>query len=412
MRVLYFHQHFSSPEGSAGIRSYGMARRLLERGHSVTMVCGSFLVAKTGVDGVFENGERRGTVDGIKVIELELDYANSHGFIKRSITFLRYALRGIKLIFTENYDMIFATSTPLTAGIPGIVGHIFRRKPFIFEVRDLWPELPRQMGVITNPIILGLMTLLESWTYKSANHVIALSPGIADGIHKQGVKTSDVTLIPNGCDFDIFDSDVPAWRPLEVSNDDFLALFSGTHGIANGLSGILDAAAVLKSRGRTDIKIVLIGQGMLKDQLMKRAITENLDNVTFLSPVSKTKLAGLMKSADIGLQVLKNVSVFYYGTSPNKFFDYIASGLPVLNNYPGWLADMINQYDCGYSIIPDCPVSFADALEHAANNQSDLKIKGGNARSLGLAEFQREVLADRWVNVLEQIYEKYRPSNY
>lgn len=376
------------------------------------MVCGSYLGSNTGLTEPFVNGERRGLVDGIQVIEFELDYANSDGFLKRVSTFMSYVYKGLKLIFTEQYDLVFATTTPLTAGIPGIVARWVRNKPFVFEVRDLWPELPKAMGVITNPIILGLMSMLEWLSYRAAHHVIALSPGIADGIAKQGLTRDKITLVPNGCDLDIFDAPSQAWRPEGINESDLLVLFAGTHGVANGLDSVLDVAGELISRGRLDVKILLIGQGKEKPYLMRRVADEKLDNVIFHDPVNKKKLAGLMSAADLGLQILANVSVFYYGTSPNKFFDYISASLPVLCNYPGWLSDMIRDYDCGFAIPPDNSIAFADALETAAEDRARLKSMGANSRGLAVEQFDREALAQQWVGVLELVYKQTSRRRY
>lgn len=399
MRVLYFHQHFSTPQGATGIRSYEMAKRLIHHGHQVTMVCGSYGVAKTGLAGPFRRGKREGIVDGIRVIEFDLSYSNKDGFIKRSWTFAKFALGSIWLTLAEKYDLVFATTTPLTAGIPGIFARWTRWKPFVFEVRDLWPELPKAMGVIRNPIILGLMSILEWTSYRSAHRCVALSPGIAEGIAARGVTKSRIAMVPNGCDLEIFaPAEQANWRPNGVADTDLLAIFTGTQGQANGLDALLNAAAVLKSRGRADIKIAIVGDGKLKPALMQRAAAEGLDNVIFHDPVNKLKLAGLMASADIGIQCLANVPAFYYGTSPNKFFDYIAAGLPVLNNYPGWLAELIAKFDCGYAVPPDDPQAFADALEQAASNRDRLKLQGENALSLARDKFDRHRLADQWVN--------------
>lgn len=401
MKVLYFHQHFSTPKGSAGIRSYEMARRLIARGHEVTMVCGSYGGGETGLAQPFTNGRRRGVVDGIDIIEFDLAYSNADGLAKRALTFLKFAARSIGLAFTENYDLVFATTTPLTAGIPGIFARWFRGKPFVFEVRDLWPELPRAMGVIKNPLVLGAMSILEWTSYRSAHNAIGLSPGIVDGIAHRGVRRERIAMVPNGCDLRIFAVEVEPWRPSQVRDTDLMAVFAGTHGMANGLDAALDAAAELKRRGRDDIKILLIGQGKLKSALIARAQREGLDNVVFHDPVNKARLAGLMASTDVGLQLLANVSAFYYGTSPNKFFDYIAAGLPVLNNYPGWLAEMINENQCGFAVPPDDPAAFADALERAADARAALGPMGARGRQLAEREFDRALLADRWVDTLE-----------
>jgi len=175
-----------------------------------------------------------------------------------------------------------------------------------------------------------------------------------------------------------------------------LAVFSGTHGVANGLDAVLDAAAELQRRGRPDVKIVLIGEGKLKAALRRRAKTEGLDNVLFLDAVGKARLAGLLAGSEVGLQLLADIPAFYYGTSPNKFFDYLAAGLPVLNNYPGWVADMVREHGCGFAVLPRDPCSFADALLEAAEDRAHLRVMGANARKLAEKAFSRSMLAERW----------------
>lgn len=398
MKVIYFHQHFSTPKGSVGIRSYEMARRLLARGHQVTMVCGSYGGGETGLTEPFKGGRRLGTVDGIDIIEFDLAYSNTDGFVKRGLTFVKFALRSVGLAMTERYDVLFATTTPLTAGIPGIVARWLRGKPFVFEVRDLWPELPRAMGVIRNPVVLWAMGVLEWTSYRSAHRLVGLSPGIVEGITHCGVPRERIASVPNGCDLDIFATPVQPWRPTQVRPTDLMVVFAGTHGMANGLDAVLNAAAELKRRGRDDIKLLLIGQGKLKAGLQVRAEREGLSNVVFHDPVNKARLAGLMAATDVGLQVLANVPAFYYGTSPNKFFDYIAAGLPVLNNYPGWLAEMIDEHQCGFAVTPDNSTAFADALEQAAADRQALQVMGQRGLALAKTQFARQALADKWVD--------------
>jgi len=401
MKIIYFHQHFSTPKGAVGIRSYEMARRLIARGHVVTIVCGSYGGGDTGLKNPFVKRARRGVVDGINIIELDMAYSNSDGLLKRSVTFLQFALSSIRIALTEPYDLIFATTTPLTAGIPGIFARWLRGKKFVFEIRDLWPELPKAMGVIRNPVLLGALSFLEWASYRSAHRVIGLSPGIVEGIAHRGVDPSRIALIPNGCDLDIFSGAALSWRPAGIAETDCLALFAGTHGMANGLDSVLDAAKELKRRDRKDVKFLLIGQGKLKPMLQERALREGLENVVFHDPVNKRKLSGLMASTDIGLQLLANVPAFYYGTSPNKFFDYIAAGLPVLNNYPGWLAGMIEHSNCGYVVPPDDSSAFADALELAADNKDLLRKMGANAKRLARERFDRVLLSNQFADWIE-----------
>lgn len=401
MRVLYFHQHFCTPRGGGGIRSYAMARELLSRGHRVTMVCGSNARGGPGLTGPFRRGIRRGQVDGIDVVEIDLAYSNAHGYARRALTFARFALRSIAIALVEKYDLVFATSTPLTAGIPGVFARWLRRKPFVFEVRDLWPELPREMGIIKNRYVLAAMSALEYVSYHSATRLVGLSPGIAAGIERRGINPGRIRMIPNGCDLEIFGGDDSPWRPDEISDEKLLAVFAGAHGPANGLGAVLDAARVLKQRGRDDIALLLIGDGVDKPALQQRAAAEGLQNVFFHDLVPKAKLARLMSATDIGMQILANVPAFYYGTSPNKFFDYLAAGLPVLNNYPGWLANLLRDSSCGFPVPPDDPPAFADALISAADDRPRLKAMGQRALLLARGQFDRSMLAAQFVDWLE-----------
>lgn len=374
-----------------------MAQALLREGHQVTMVCGSYAQGTTGLTREFERGSRRGPVDGCDVIEFDLSYGNELGYLKRSAVFAKFALGSMGIALREPADIVFATSTPLTAGLPGVAARLLARRPFVFEVRDLWPELPRAMGLVRNPVLLWLMSALEWACYRTADRLIGLSPGIIEGIERRGVERGRIALVPNGCDLDLFSSSGAAQRPAGVRDDQLLAVFCGTHGLANGLDAILDAAAVLAARGRDDIRMLLVGQGREKPALVERARRERLDNIIFLDPVSKTRLGELLAGADLGLQCLLNVPAFYYGTSPNKFFDYIAAGLPVLNNYPGWLAEVIEENDCGFAVRPDDAEAFADVLIEASEDRQALAQKGLRARQLAETKFSRAKLAREWV---------------
>jgi len=400
MKILYYHQHFSTSKGSTGTRSYEFAKKLINNGHSVTMICGSYWIADTRLSDEFLKGKRSGLVDGINVVEFNLNYSNVDSFIKRTLVFLQFSWQGIKIALKEDYDILFATSTPLTAGIPGIFAKLIRRKPFIFEVRDLWPELPKAMGVITNPVILILMGLLETISYKTANACIGLSPGIVNGIKKKE-KHQRVVMIPNGCDLELIKNNIN-----KKNTEKFIAVFTGAHGFANGLDAVLDAAKILIQKEELNIEIQFIGDGFLKPKLIKRTIDEKLTNCLFINPMSKNDLfIYLQKNADIGLMILDNIPAFYYGTSPNKFFDYIALGLPVLNNYPGWLAEMITENNCGLAVEPGNSKAFAEALIKIKNDRILQHEMGKNSKDLAEAKFDRNKLSSEFVNYLESIFQ-------
>jgi glycosyltransferase involved in cell wall biosynthesis len=410
MQILYYHLYFNTRHDTSGTRSYEMAQRLIQRGHSVTMVCGS-RKGKLDFQGEVKGGYKYGKIDGINVVEIQIPLHNYGNFLLRGFAFLVYGIRGIKLALTLKYDLLFATSTPLTAGIPGIIMKMFRRKAFVFEVRDLWPELPKEMGVIRNPLVLGTMSILEWLTYRSADSCIGLSPGIVEGIRKRSRKSLPVTMIPNGCDLDVFKpGDRQDLRLDGINGSNFVAVFTGAHGIANGLDAVLDVAAYLKKINRVEIIFAFIGAGIKKMAIIERAKQENLDNCKFYDPIQKINLSKVTGSADVGLMILANVPAFYYGTSPNKFFDYIASGLPVLNNYPGWLADMIREYRCGVCVDPENPKAFADGLIWLAENPEERRIMGINARKLAETKFNRDVLAEDFIEWLKTTANDYYGS--
>jgi glycosyltransferase involved in cell wall biosynthesis len=397
MQVLYFHQHFSTTNGSSGTRSYEFAKKMINSGHKVTMVCGSYWLADSGLKSDFKYGYRRGNVDGINVIEFELLYSNNDGFLKRSLTFLRYSLMSLFVLFKIDYDLIFATSTPLTAGIPGIISKIFSKKKFIFEVRDLWPELPRAIGVIKNPFILKFMDILESTTYEYADACIGLAPGIVEGIKKKK-PSKIVSMIPNGCDFSLVRK---ANKSIRVSND-FNLVFSGAHGLANGLDILIKVGKKLKEKSINDVKIILIGDGSEKNRLIEKKQINKLDNIIFKDPMKKSDLFSYLKTeADFGLMVLKNVPAFYYGTSPNKFFDYISLGLPVLNNYPGWVCNMIKENNCGVIVKPDDPDSFVKGILDIKDDKLKIENMKKSAYDLAKNNFDRKILSKEFVNFIE-----------
>lgn len=396
MRILYFHQHFSTLQGATGTRSYYFAKGLIARGHDVTVVCGKYDRSVTGI--VSSGSEwREELVDGIRVVQLPYEYSNHHSFLPRTLTFLRYSFACIWIVLTRKHDVVFATSTPLTAAIPGIVAKWLYRKRFVFEVRDLWPELPKAMGVISNPIVLGAMSLLEKLAYLSADQCIGLAPGICDGIRKKA--NTSVKMIPNGCDPELVKA-YPQWRQ---NGEKVTAIYAGTLGYANGLETVLDAASVLGGKNYKDnVEIVFVGDGAVKKQLEMTASERKLTNVRFLPPLPHDQLFEYLSQCQIGIMPLRNVPAFYYGTSPNKFFDYLVAGLPIVNNYPGWVADMLTREEAGFVVAPESPEALASAIEFLMNDEGAWTKASENARNLS-RQFSKEIQTEQFVRVIESV---------
>lgn len=391
-----YHQYFISREGAGGTRSYENALALIKAGHSVTMVCGD---GHSGLEKKYKFGRRRGIVDGIEVIQFNIKYSNHLSLLRRSLSFLKFIIQSLGIVFTEKYDVIFATSTPLTIGIPGIFAKVFRGKYFVFEVRDLWPDLPVAMGVIKNPVVIYLLKLLEYLTYKSADRLIGLSSGMVEGIIKKGIPKERVKLLPNGCDVKIFEeesSTISENSEKIFEKNFFIATFCGAHGLANGLDAVIDAAVYLNEINETEIKFLFIGDGKLKKNLIERANRENLGNCIFYSPVPRIKAMAYLMKSDIGLQILMNVPEFYNGTSPNKFYDYLAAGIPVLVNYPGEVAEIVKKNKLGFVADPGDFKSFGDSLILLKNNPELKREMKQNAKKVSKI-LDRNIITSEWV---------------
>ena len=408
MHVAYIHQHFSTTKGTTGTRSYEMSRRLLEAGHRVSMICGATDVSDIGA-GATEHVSAL-DIDGIAIKRVNAPYTNRMGFVARLRAFGRFAREATKVVSQLDADLVFASSTPLTVGIPGMKGAQKLGVPFVFEVRDLWPNVPIAIGVLRNPLLIWYARRLECRIYRAAQQIIALAPGMKADIVKTGYPGDRVTMIPNGADLELFQPSREALDdPRCGEPGDFRLVFTGAHGLANGLDAVLDTAVELKRRGERGIRFVFIGGGGQKPRLVERSHAEGLDSlVSWIDPMPKHELARFLPRMDAGLMILRNLPEFYYGTSPNKFFDYLASGLPVLNNYPGWLADMIRENDCGRAVPPDDPAAFADAVVWMRDHPAELREMGRRARQLAERDFAREKLADRFVKVLEDVQARLR----
>lgn len=411
MRVIYIHQHFATKRSADGTRSYEMAQRLIRAGHSVTMITGDSVKEPLPPDSrPFSDRVTEYEVDGIRVLRIAEPYGNEMSFFRRVQAFHRFATEAGRVVRRLDGDLVFATSTPLTVGLPGMKGARRLGVPFIFEVRDLWPELPIAMGIIRNPLMKWYTLRMERKIYQAADFIIALAPGMKEGICRTGYPADRVEVIPNCSDLDIFrPSDAALADDRFGPPDDFRLVFTGAHGLANGLDAVLDAAAELKRRGERGIRFVFIGSGGQKDRLMERSRAEGLDGmISWVSPIPKLELARILPAMDAGLMILKNIPAFYYGTSPNKFFDYIACGLPVLNNYPGWLADLIHEHGCGRAVPPDDPVAFADAVVWMRDHRAECREMGRRGRQLAESCFSRDEMGRRFVETFERVYESFR----
>lgn len=404
MHILYLNQYFITRSGVGGTRAYEFARYLISQGHRVTMVTS----ADTSIP--WSGGLlRRRTLEGIEVVELRAGYSDytsgtaiSYG--QRITAFLLFALASVVgVLRVPRPDLVFATSTPLTIGIPGVIASAYHHAPLVFEVRDLWPEAPIQIGALKHPAQILLARWLERFIYRRSTRIIALSPGMKAGVVDAAIPPERVTVIPNASDLDLFSPtiDGSAFRKKWGVDDKFVALYFGTMGEANDLMQAVRAAKVLHERNDDTIRIVLHGRGRQRPELEAFVRDHGLHNVVFSDAVpDKAAVAQLVAAAQVGMTIYKNLPILYT-CSPNKLFDTLAAGRPALVNTPGWLSELVTQNQCGVAVRPDDPVDLADQLIFLRDHPELVASYGENARRLAERVFDRRKLAQQLLETFE-----------
>lgn len=408
MHILYIHQYFASRKGRTGTRSYEFARYLVGRGHQVRMITSGLANSEFPVCQGRQCCEYE--TDGLRVMSVAGGYNDPHlgtgmsGW-RRMLKFHEFARAATEAgKDVDRPDVVFATHTPLPVGLAGAALGRYFDVPFVFEVRDLWPEALVNVGALSNPAAIWWLRRMARAIYRKADHIVALSPGMKEGIVRTGVPADKVTVIPNASDLDLFrpDLDGSASRRRLGLGDRFAAIYFGAMGLANGLEYVIEAARILAQRGRGHIVLVLHGSGGRRADLENLVREYGLANVVFSDLVAdKEEMARIVAGCDVCLTIYRATKEHTW--SPNKMFDALAAGKPVLINVPGWLGQTIDHNGCGWYLDPNQPAALADALEKLAREPELCRQMGANARALAQREFDRRLLAARLENVLTDI---------
>lgn len=406
MRILYLHQYFTTPQGGGGTRSYEFARRLVAAGHEVRVVTSSARFAPVSLD---PTGSRTVTsVEGIELTILHIPYSNKLSFSRRLLAFARYAAEAAREAARYKADLVFATSTPLTIALPGMLAKYLHGIPMVFEVRDLWPELPIAVGALRNPLARAAARGLELAAYRAANHVVALSPGMAQGVIARGVDPARVSVIPNCCDLDMFDiaaehGDVLRAQVPGLSDDGPLILYAGTFGLINGVSYLAEVAAAMR-RLNPAARFLLVGDGAERERLIVRAHDLGVlgANLFVWAPLPKRQMPALFAAADVATSLFLPIPAMAHN-SANKFFDALAAGRPVAINYGGWQAEILRSSGAGLVLPPDSPAEAARLLAAYLDDRQGLKRAGAAARELAATTFARDAMADRLLEIFERL---------
>lgn len=400
MHILYIHQHFATPTGSTGTRSYEFARRWVKAGHQVTLIAGHYDIG--GLQAARALYKKQ-NIEGINVIIVGTKYSNKQSYLRRVTSFLSFCLLSIYAgLRIKGVDVIYASSTPLTVGIPAMVIKWVKHIPFVFEVRDQWPEIPIELGVITNRFLIKILLWLEKTIYKNCSSIVALSSGQADGIRAVLTEEKPITVIPNSCDTDVFrpDIDGSAIRQRMSWGDKLVLLHTGAMGKVNGLDFIIDAAERLKDH--SDIVFVLIGDGNQKPFLESRVKELGLRNVEILPSVPKQQLPKILAAADIALVVIANYLIIEHNCA-NKFFDGLSAGKPVLLNYSGWQKKILEENKAGIGCDLCNLEQFVEKVLYLNSHRHQVEQMGQNARQVAVENFNRDDLAKQALELISSV---------
>ena len=394
MRILCLHQYFVTPRTSGATREYEMMRRLIAAGHDVTVVTSSAMLPPE-----YQHSTHGQVVDldGVPIVVIDVPYGNAMPFSQRIQAFFKFALLASREATRHKADVIFATSTPLTIAIPAIVGKLWQRRPMVFEIRDLWPELPIAIGALKNPVLIWAASALEWIAYHASAHVVACSPGMADGVVRRGIPRERVTVIPNSCDLALFD--VPAERGdkirtrLGLAEGQPLVVYTGTFGHINGVGYLADLAAAMKTIA-PEVRFLVVGAGVEFEKVQARAKALGvLDSNLFIWPaIAKNEMPDLLAAATVAASVFVPIKEMW-NNSANKFFDALAARKPIVINYGGWQADLIHEHDAGVVLPPEDIPAAARLLADFLADPAHVAAAGKAAARLGREQFDRDEMA-------------------
>jgi len=385
VKVLILHQHFKSPARGGAIRSYYLGKALQQKGIEVSIITAHN-----------DPGIKYEMIEGIAVHYLPVSYENRFGFIRRSVSFMRYIFGVVRLAPKfRDVSVCYAISVPLTIGMAAIWIKKRFNIPFIFEVGDLWPEAPIQMGVIRNGMFKRFLFALERYIYRQARSIVALSPSIQEAI-AQKVPGKKIDLIPNMSDTDFFfptERTVTTDAPYETQGK-FVVSYLGAVGLANGLEYFLACARVSQAQN-LPIKFILCGDGARLSYLKDLAAQFKLDNLMFLPFRNREGIRALLATTDAVFVSYKHIPVLETG-SPNKYFDGLAAGKLIVINFGGWIKNEITHHTCGVYVDPTRPGNFVEQITPYLNDQALLKKSQQAGRLLAESSYARTILSEKF----------------
>jgi len=404
MKIIYLHQYFNTNEMPGSTRSFELSKRLVENGHKVYLI-----TSKRDDYQLQKNGWTK--ENGIDVYWTPVSYSNKMGFLRRIFSFLLFSIKSLKVTLSINADIIYATSTPLTIAIPAIIYSRIKAKPMIFEVRDLWPEIPIAVGAIKSPFTRFLALYLEKLAYKNSKKIIALSDGMRSGIIKKGYPANKINVITNL-------SNTRAYEEIDKNKDygirihnyypeplDKLVIYTGAFGHVNDVNYLIKIAGTIKNINNK-IKFIIAGEGVEQQNIYSTSKELGVLNssVFIIDPLQKSKIPLLYSKASIVSSLFINLEELW-NNSANKFFDGLAAGKPIMINYSGWQRSLLEKYNAGFYVPFDDHLKGAEILNKIVNNNDLSKNMGHAAKKLANKHFAIDAQYPKFEKILKSVIE-------
>lgn len=405
MHLLLIHQAFASPNEPGGTRHYEFARQLVQAEQHVTIVASdlSYLTGQrtTTSRGLITCQE----LDDVVVLRAYTYPALHRSFVWRIVSFLSFMVTSVlAALRAGSVDLVMGTSPPIFQAVSAWLVAVLRRRPFLLEVRDLWPEFAIDIGVLRNPILIALSRWLERFLYRRAMHLLVNSPAYRDYLIGKGVPQEKISLIPNGVDPQMFDPEARGERLRAEWRLDgkFVVTYAGALGLANDIPNILRAADRL--RDQPEIHFLLVGDGKERANLEAQAHQLGLTNVTFAGSRPKSEMAEVLAASDACLATLRDIPMFRT-TYPNKVFDYMAAGRPTILAIDGVIRQVIEAADGGVFVPPGDDAALAAAVDSLSRNRARSQAMGQAARAYVVEHFNRRQQAAQFAELVERLAE-------
>ena len=406
MHILLIHQAFAAVDEPGGTRHHELARQLAGRGHHVTVITSpvSYLTGQS-------HGKQKITTEKIRMesaipgeVTIRRTYvypALHRSFFHRIINFFSFMISSfLACLKVKHVDVVWGTSPPIFQGVTAWMIARLKCVPFLFEVRDLWPAFAVEVGILQNRQLIRASEWLEKFLYSHADCVVINSPGYCDHVKLKGARR--VECVPNGSDTSMFDPQLDgyAFRLAHHLVGKFLVLYAGAHGMSNDLDIILDAAKLL--RDQSNLMFAFVGDGKEKPALIRKAQEMGLDNVCFIPPVPKSEMPQVLAAANACLAILKPIPL-YATVYPNKVFDYMAAGRPVILAIDGVIRQVVEEAGAGIFVKPGDSQNLAKAIQYLLANPQRGKQMGQNVRECVRQHFYRTILSQKIAEIIENV---------